>query len=238
LLADPDLNAAFIAGCRAKGAEGTPCDWNRLLLRLRKSHGLPAREILHKTRLSARDMDPYIFASEIALVQIALEHGAGELTVDDMLCDPELAARFDAAAARHAPGFAPLAYRWAGLALRKRAHAVREHAAGFSRRFREIDLPRARTWPLRGADLQGQPGVYLLRSGSRSDLYLGETTDLGRRLSVHFGPGRPWGENPPLTVKWMPLDGSAARTRRRCALQSLLISRYEPLWNCRQLALV
>ena len=35
--------------------------------------------------------------------------------------------------------------------------------------------------------LDGMAGLYLLRSADKSPLYLGETTDLGRRLAMHKG---------------------------------------------------
>jgi hypothetical protein len=41
------------------------------------------------------------------------------VALDAILTDPTLAGRFDALAARIRPGFEPVAYRWAALALRK-----------------------------------------------------------------------------------------------------------------------
>jgi hypothetical protein len=40
--------------------------------------------------------------------------------LDELLCNPEWAARFGEIVARIKPGFAPIDYRWAALSFRKR----------------------------------------------------------------------------------------------------------------------
>jgi site-specific DNA-methyltransferase (adenine-specific) len=42
------------------------------------------------------------------------------VSLDDLICDPDIAAEFDKLASELAPGFTSLEYRWAALALRKR----------------------------------------------------------------------------------------------------------------------
>src|SRR5262249_16208762 len=69
LLADPELNAAFVSACARKGASGTPFDWNRALLRLRKVGRLPKVDIRRRS-LTDEQIDPFSFASEIAWRQI------------------------------------------------------------------------------------------------------------------------------------------------------------------------
>ena len=115
LLADPNLNAQFIEACMGKALPGAAKDWNHRLLCVRKMGKLPRLE--HRVRTCTFNaMDPYSHASEIALQQLNVETGA---TLDEILCDPTLAARFDDIAASFAPGYTPFEYRWAALAIRR-----------------------------------------------------------------------------------------------------------------------
>ncbi len=52
LLAKPQLQAAFHEGCRDAGLIGTPVDWNRELLRIRKTGGFPKRGPVKKVHVS------------------------------------------------------------------------------------------------------------------------------------------------------------------------------------------
>ena len=107
VLADPELAAALVMKCNEFGLPGTPKDWNHQLMRHRKAGklaGLPTRK---RTEFSWPEYDRFLFASEIAW-SCMKEHG----TLDDILCDPELARKFDEFARRLAPGFTPLQYRW------------------------------------------------------------------------------------------------------------------------------
>ena len=107
------------------GLPGTPKDWNRLLMTLRKAGKLivPVRK---RTEFSWSDYDEFLFASEIAWSEMK-DHG----TLDDILCDPDLANQFDEIAQDLAPGFSSLQYRWGALTLRKKSKTARVRSAFF-----------------------------------------------------------------------------------------------------------
>ena len=82
-------------------------------------------------------------------------------SLDDVLCDPELAREFDDRAAAFAPGFRPLQYRWAALKLRKAGQArpqPRLDSRGSARlpsAISSADLGSIRKLP-------DAPGIYLV----------------------------------------------------------------------------
>jgi DNA modification methylase len=177
LLADPDLNAAFLAACKREGAAGVPYEWNRELLKLRKAGRLPKVEF-RKGDLTRLDIDPYSFASEIAWR--CLEAKRNLASLDEIFCNPESAAEFDKIASRYAPGYTPFEYRWAAFWLRKRTGKFRKESR---------ELADKRPSPLRRWDkidfneLAGVSGVYVARSES-TDLYVGGALDLQKHLTL------------------------------------------------------
>jgi hypothetical protein len=119
-------------------------------------------------------MDDYSFASEIAWYDLSEEGWS----LDDILCDPALAAQFDEHARRLAPGHSSFQYRWAALRIRKRAKDAKNGA-------RLLDLPSPRGCELTDVNLdklRGFGGVYILKSSSRLTVYVGETFNLAERL--------------------------------------------------------
>ena len=76
--------------------------------------------------MSWAECDDFLFASEIAFESM-LQQSAPSL--DEILCDPVLAAEFDELAARFAPGYRPFEYRWGALKLRKQAKVARSRGA-------------------------------------------------------------------------------------------------------------
>jgi DNA modification methylase len=184
VVADPVRNETFCDACRSLGLEGAPRLWNHLLFRLRKSGrlaGIPTRE---RTEFSWHACDRYLFASEIALKQM---FDAGCHSLDEILCDPESAGRFDHIAARFAPGFSSLEYRWAALKLRKEARLVRSRAQRLRPgRFNQPLSIGCFDWSL----VPQSPGIYRIACGTeRKDqcLYVGEALNLRERLLQHFG---------------------------------------------------
>lgn len=122
LVADPDLNQAFLDTCQRLGIVGSPRTWNILLFRLRKSGQLKDVGTDRRTLIRWQDCDDYLHGSEIAL-QSMIDAGAESL--DEVLCDHAWASRFDHVAASYAPGHRPFDYRWAALKLRKQAKTAR-----------------------------------------------------------------------------------------------------------------
>jgi hypothetical protein len=226
MLADTALNEEFCAACKKNGLPGAPPEWNRALLRIRKAGKLP--HLGKRTRrLTISEMDPFSFASEVALWQLNVEYGT---TLDDILCDPNLAARFDELAESFSPGFSSFQYRWAALALRKRAKDARKLAKDHFQEWLSRDLPRSR--PISGYDWTkyDQPGVYVIASRSRQQLYVGEALcSLGKRIDLISG-----------LPSWQRLEPAFVRpilvNDKQAVLKSILIGRVHPLMNVQLLA--
>lgn len=112
VLADPELNARFVSACRERGLNERPTQLNRKLINLRKSGKLGKQ----KAKRTQFDDDEYQFAAEIAVRHLERRD---QITLDDILVDPELAAEFDMICRDFAPGYSSLRYRWSALRLRK-----------------------------------------------------------------------------------------------------------------------
>ncbi len=182
VLADPALGSQLSEKCREIGLPGTPKDWNHLLMRLRKAGKLNC-PVRNRTEISWSDFDEFLFASEIAWSEMK-EHG----TLDDILCDPELAASFDQKAQSLAPGFSSLQYRWGALTLRKTSKTARVRSEFFPTLSRdEFQSDRQlRSWKDDGSSLNA-PGLYLIRGDSRQKTaYVGSALNLLKRLATQF----------------------------------------------------
>ena len=180
LIADPVLNAKFIDACGARGLAGRPRDWNLGLVGLRKSGELQLETSAKRTDMSWDQLDPLLFASEIALRKML---DAGYLSVDEVLCDPTAAARFDDIARSLAPGHRTLQYRWAALRLRKDTRLWQRAAGGVQPptvgAFRDLSASQIAREP-------DQPCVYeiFLEDAPEFPVYVGDTINLRSRLAA------------------------------------------------------
>ena len=182
VLADPKLGNALWKKCHEVGLPGTPKDWNHLLLRLRKA-GKLIIPVQKRTEFSWADYDEFLYASEIAWSELK-DHG----TLDDILCDPDLADRFDEIARSLAPGFTSLHYRWGALTLRKTSKTARVRSEFFTTLSLEEFESRQqlRSWKDQD-DISNSPGLYLITGHSRQKIaYVGSALNLQKRLSKQF----------------------------------------------------
>lgn len=227
LLCHQELNRKFIKTCRSLGVPGNDSLWNQLVLRLRKSKRLPKSTKKQKP-ITFKDMDRYSFASEIALRLLSVDYG---LTVDNLLCSPDFASKLDQLAGAFAPGFSPFEYRWAALAIRKRAKASRRLAAKQFHGWLTKRLPRRIPVEQGVAPKYQQPGVYLISSDSR-DLYVGESENVSHRIEQVLE-----------TPAWEDLEPQRAiillakefDAQWKHAVQSVLVQRTESVLNSRLL---
>lgn len=191
VVADPELNEAFLDACTKLGVPGEAMDRNRMLFRLRKAGKLAHLPAVRRTAFEWETFDQFIFASEIALAQV-VHRGGG--TLDDILCDPRRAAEFDEAARRFAPGFTPLHYRWGALKLRKEAGRARS-------RLRDVKSPAlSRSFRLANPDfgrVESSPGLYVVCNRANYALYVGATLSLRGRFETQFGD--------PVRQSWLEL---------------------------------
>ena len=228
LLANPQLQAAFHEACREAGLIGGPADWNRELLRLRKTGGFPKRGQIKKVHVSDDELDAYNFAAEIAW-RLTNDKFDGP-SLDEIFCDPEKAAYFDRTAKRFAPGFEPAQYRWAALRLRKASRDLVDEVKQYHFVFAKRDFSRFQDWSrFKPSRFAGQPGIYLLR---------GDDKDTALRRP-HARPGPPAG-----AARRLPGDRRRRRStfgdhRRRTAGRRIpatpsrktSFAGYQPTWN-------
>jgi hypothetical protein len=128
------------------------------------------------------DFDEFLFASEIAWSEMK-----GHGTLDEILCDPDLANQFDEIAKRLAPGFKSLEYRWGALTLRKKSKTARVRAEFFTNlSVKQFESKQElRTWK-NAKDIPDSPGLYLITGPSRQKIYVGGALNLRKRLCKQF----------------------------------------------------
>jgi site-specific DNA-methyltransferase (adenine-specific) len=177
VVADPELNTAFIRQCRRIGLKQDESDLNVSLLNLRKGGYL--KGISKGKRTSFQEESDYRFASEIAARFLEQREGT---TLDRIICDPTLRAEFDQIARQFAPGYSELQYRWAAFNLRKGSR-LRPEVVSHAAPSLEVFL-----FPIRGLDFGRIPatqGLYIVLD-PRKALYVGETDNLRKRVEKHL----------------------------------------------------
>jgi DNA modification methylase len=224
-LADPDLVAAFLEQCRNAGLAGSDVDWLHRLLGLRKTSRLPKRGPCRRVLTTHQQMDPYLFASEIAWQRLRDQHA--NISLDDVLCDPRRAAEFDRLAQQLSPGFTPVEYRWAALGIRKGLHDIRRGAIELPRQLATRRLPASKAWSKIDPDrYAGVPGIYVISDNSGGRRYVGETFDLAARLQRHSQA-----KSRLLPRHRIGIIPDIERHHDRRALQSMFIGRIQPALN-------
>jgi len=225
VIVDPKLNERFRKKCLYFKLPGQISEWNWALMLLRKSGKLKRLPKSRRTTFPEQELDQYLFASEIAMRQLTDET---KLSLDALLCDPALAAKFDEIARSCAPGFSPLQYRWAALTIRKRAKNWRKWSRSLASSLKRKEFQEFHS--LLALDIDrwnGSSGVYLAKTGPERMLYVGATFDLGKRLRIHLKE-QGWSgvtDNPEISVM------EQNDFRDRCGLQSLFIRKYSPELN-------
>lgn len=230
VVADPELNAKFIAECRRLGLDLTTTELNKALLNARKTGGLAGLPPAKKT--SFADIGEYRFASEVAAR--FLEQRLG-ISLDDIICDPETASEFDRIASEIAPGYDSLRYRWAALNLRK-ARKLRPEIVSRIASFDEVRLGRLEE--IADESIPVRQGVYIFYSPLET-LYVGESANLRKRLGKHIdhsdnkGLARWFWEHGMTDVRLeLRILADDTTTRARRAVEAELISSRRPRFNC------
>jgi site-specific DNA-methyltransferase (adenine-specific) len=227
MLVQPQLQAAFHEACQESGLIGGPAEWNRELMRLRKTGGFPKRGDVKKIQVADDELEAYSFAAEIAWRLTSDKFGHSSL--DEIFCDPEKATYFDRTAKRFATGFEPSQYRWAALRLRKASRDLVDEAKRYHFMFAKREFKSFQLWKrFKPSRYDGQPGVYLLRDADKQPLYIGSAIDLGSRLNTH-AESRPVAD----TVEHVGLliGDDLPGSEYLAAFKEDLIRRHAPIWN-------
>lgn len=233
VIADPLLNRRFLRRCRDLGLSGTDYDLNWTLMNARKKGDL---SYLPKTRrYTVREIDEFEYASELAVRYLQQEKN---VSLDQIVCDPELASEFDDYASILAPGFSPLQYRWAALGLRKAGRLGGE--VGELDRMPELEpLGKVATFQLGKVPEVG--GLYLFSSEDER-VFLGQTDNLRHRMKRHMevsaSRGLPdwlWDtDRKPLQI-WVAGLPEISRSIRQ-KMEVLLVKKWHPLLNLPRVA--
>jgi hypothetical protein len=177
-IADPERNAFFRAKCRELGLQCSDYLLNKTLMNVRRKRLLSGL----RSVITSVPYEDYAFACEFAATELKYKTGA---SIDDIICDPFLASRFDAIAGKLAPGFTPFQYRWGILSIRKagrRAGWKPEYQMPeFTNKFRLIVDPLEK--------IPDNRGVYLLyENAKKRPLYARSTENLRHAVELHRVP--------------------------------------------------
>ena len=235
VVADPVLNEKFLDCVRRLGVTGTDFQLNWTLFNARKNGllSVPTRT----RRYTVAGKDEFEFATEMAIchIQRRLERETGHsMSLDRIICDPELAKQFDATAALLAPGYSPIEYRWVVLGLRK--------ARRFSKKVADVECPQfqrlGRAIDIRASSIAAKQGLYTIRTDDLT-LYVGETDNLRHRIEHHFDSSHGGALIPnwlydvqrnDIQLGILPLDQSALHQSRK-VLELGCIGKYRPPLN-------
>jgi len=233
VIADPQLDRRFLRRCRELGLAGVDYDLNWVLMNERKRGNLSH---LPKTkRYTVKNIDEFEYASELAVRFLQEQKG---VSLDRIICDPELAEEFDGYAVMLSPGFSPLEYRWGALRIRKagRLGGKAENADMIPQLDR---LGRAASFRLGKVSAVG--GLYLFSSKDER-VYLGQTDNLRHRFERHMevsaSRGLPdwlWNtKKKPLQISVAELPGVSRSDRQK--MEVSLVKQLKPLLNLTRVA--
>ena len=231
VIADPDLDRKFLRRCRELGLPGTDYDLNWKLMNARKANNLSGFSDIIKTKRYSvgKVIDEFEYASELAVRYI---QQMKNVSLDQIICDPELAEEFDKYASRLAPDFSPLEYRWAAFGLRK--------AGRLGNKADEIaELPELEKFGrVNRIDLEKIPetsGLYLFSSREKP-IFASQTDNLHHRLESHIKVSNAGLPNWLWDVKREPLELGIATlpgiTRsNRQTMEVIAVREWKPVLN-------
>lgn len=237
VIADLELDRKFLRRCRELGLAGTDYELNWKLMNARKASKLSGLSDLIKTRSYSvgKVIDEFEYASELA---VRYMQQSKNVSLDHIICDPELAEEFDTYAARLAPDFSSLQYRWAAFGLRKAGRLG-------AKADRIGDVPEleilGRASSLRLGRVPEIGGLYLFSSEDER-VFLGQTDNLRHRMERHMevstSRGLPdwlWNtKKKPLKISIAELPGVTRSVR--WTIEVLLVKRWKPLLNLPRVA--
>ena len=228
VMADPKLQAAFITHCQGLNVPGEPRTWNASLFRLRKAGKLKSVPTTLTTELAWPEAEPFAFAAEIALAKLSAAHP--HLGLDELLCDPALAAEFDKLTAKFGGSKKAFEYRWTALKLRKEAKQLRVRAQELKKLEPAFETPIRIAGKRWGKSIPQSGGLYLILNAAGDRLYIGAASSLRARLAKQLVAARltSYDRSGDIRVAVWPLDRPFTDL---LALQQRLIAQSRPQLN-------
>jgi hypothetical protein len=234
VVADPEMDRSFLRRCRELGLAGTDFDLNWKLFNGRKNKYFTD---LPKTKnYTASRKDEFEFSCEMAIRHVQEQvrmRDNRQVSLDKIICDPDLASQFDKIAQKIAPGFSALDYRWVALGVRK--------AAGrYASKAKIIKLPSfaqlGKTESINASSVPSEQGMYIFRCEDQP-LFIGETDNLRHRVERHFDCSKKlgipdWLYDPgtkTIDLGILPTPDVSSTDRKIIELAAIL--NYKPLFN-------
>lgn len=178
IIVHPEYNERYLHKCRQLGLTLSDYELNLSLQRIRKSGNSILPPASKKPRIT--DYDEFLFASEIAFRFLQIKEG---VTLDRVLCDPQLRVKFDGIAKRLAPSQDEFKLRMGAFYLRK------THRLSPVNEVSNLDLsqllPVGRVNELDLSSISDLPGMYVFYEDIRP-MFAGETSRLRHRLQLHL----------------------------------------------------
>ena len=176
VIVHPKLNEQFLRECRRLGLRDSDYELNHLLQDVRKSQPALLPPATKKPLIT--DYDEFLFASEIAFRHLQRQEN---VSLDQVLCDPVMRAKFDEIGMRLVKSADPFKLRMGTLYLRK-THRLRPAMAA----MQPVDLFSAGTIKhLKLDSLPEDPGMYVFYEDVRP-MFAGETAHLRHRIRLHL----------------------------------------------------
>lgn len=230
VIVHPEYNERFLAKCRELGLTTHPARvLNHTLMNIRKNPKNKGRLNPTTKRSGFNDYDDYAFAAEIAVRVLQRTEG---VTLDRILCDPDLRIRYDQLALRLATDQTILKVRCAALNLRK-THRLQPIAEDV------VDYELQSAGPIQSVNLNAiaaDPGGYVFYD-ERRPIFAGQTDNLQKRIGHHLKYGMPdWlgiGSEERLVLKVVPISG---RREERLNWLGTFINVEKPLLNYQRAA--
>ncbi len=179
VICEPTLNDRFLTEARRRGIQGSDSEINRMLLNLRKQNKLTDCPTTRRKKPDAQRRH-YLQAVSNAIRLVERQFSKN---VDDVICDPETRAQFDAIIQFLAPGTSTFEAEYAALSLRKSSQLKPEpigqviRAVG-SRALSLLELEA------RLSELPTKPGVYIFFD-EHATLYAGKADNVRARIREH-----------------------------------------------------
>lgn len=180
VICNPILNESFLSAARELGVQGNDAEINFTLLNIRKRG-----ELADCPTTRRKKSDPNLKHYQNAVLNTArlVEKQFGK-NVDEIICNPDTRAQFDALIQFMCPGTSAFESQYAALSLRKSNRLKPEPVGHIIRAVssKALDLAGLED---RLADLPTGPGVYVFFD-EEVTLYAGKADNLRRRIKDHI----------------------------------------------------
>jgi len=180
VICDIGLNENFLAAARRLGVEGSDAKINTELMNLRKQSRLKDCPTTHRKK---RDPQRKRYVGAVLNTIRLVERQFGK-NVDEVICDPNMRAQFDAMVQFLCPGTPSFEAQYTALSLRK-SRQLRPEPVGQIIRAVASKILSLSDLEDHLAELPDNPGVYIFFDAEKT-LYAGKADRLRARIVNHI----------------------------------------------------